>query len=207
MVAADPWQTARSGRYNAIPMLTGATASEVNPSWMAADWVTLDMVRTGLAKVGVAEPQLDRYLDKYAGMPPGELVGQAVGDRTFRVETQELAAVKAAAGGPAYVYDFRWGSQADKYRGLSIHSLEIPFVFDALGADGVREVAGAAPPQELASDMHRAWVRFATDGEPGWSRYDAARRQVMVFSAASEVQTDPLRVEREAWSDAITQGQ
>ena len=99
VVAADPWQTARSGAYNAIPMLTGATANEVNPSWMAADWVTGEMVRASLAKVGVPEPQLDRYLNKYAGLPPGELVGQAVGDRTFRAEAQELAAVKAAAGG------------------------------------------------------------------------------------------------------------
>jgi para-nitrobenzyl esterase len=207
VVAADPWQTARSGAYNAIPMLTGATASEVNPSWMAADWVTREMVRAGLAKVGVPEPQLDRYLDTYAGLPPGELVGQAVGDRTFRAEAQELAAVKAAAGGPAYVYDFRWGSQADQYRGLSIHSLEIPFVFDTLGEAGVTEAAGAAPPQDLAAGMHRAWVRFVTDGEPGWSRYEAGQRAVMVFSAASEVQSDPLRVEREAWSDAITAGQ
>jgi hypothetical protein len=29
----------------------------------------------------------------------------------------------------------------------------------------------------------------------------------MVFSEASAVQPDPLRVEREAWSDAITAGQ
>jgi para-nitrobenzyl esterase len=207
VLAAGPWQAARSSAHNDIPLLTGGTASEVNPSWMAEDWVTLDMVRAGLAKAGVAQPQLDRYLDKYSGLRPGEIVGQAVGDRTFRVEAQELAAVKAAAGGAAYVYDFAWGSRAEAIRGRSIHSLEIPFVFDTLGERGVTDVTGQAPPEGLARDMHGAWVRFVTGGDPGWSRYAPGTRQVMVFAEASGVQADPLRLEREAWSDVITPGQ
>ena len=204
VLAEGPWETARSSRYRAIPMLIGATASEVNPSWMAEDWVTADMVRAGLEKAGVAPPQLDRYLDKLAGLGPGEMVGQAVGDRTFRVEAQELAAAKAAAGGTAYCYDFAWGSQADAIRGRAIHSLEIPFVFGTLTEPGVTAAAGDAPPEQLARDMHGAWVRFVTDGDPGWPRYDTSTRPVMVFGRDSAVQHDPLRPEREAWSGLIT---
>jgi para-nitrobenzyl esterase len=206
VLATGPWQATRSGQHRAIPLLTGGTASEVNASWMHEDWVTPDMVRSGLEKAGVAQPQLDRYLGQLAGLRPGEMVGQAVGDRTFRVEVQELAAAKAAAGGAAYVYDFRWGSRADALRGRAIHSLEIPFVFDTLGEAGVTDVAGEAPPQRLASDMHAAWVRFVTDGEPGWSRYEAGPRPVMVFAEDSAVQDDPLRLERAVWSELITQG-
>jgi para-nitrobenzyl esterase len=206
VLADGPWVTARSGRHNTIPMLIGATASEVNPSWMAEDWVTADMVRAGLEKAGVAQPQLDRYLDKLAALAPGEAVGQVVGDRTFRVEAQELAAAKAAAGGTAFSYDFAWGSQAEAIRGRAIHSLEIPFVFGTLAEPGVTDAAGQAPPEQLSRDMHQAWVRFVTDGDPGWPRYETGTRPVMVFSGDSAVQHDPLRVEREAWSDLITPG-
>ena len=206
VVTADPWQAARSADRSAVPLLIGATAHEMNARWRAEDWVTLDLVRAGLTQAGVAQPQLDRYLAHHARLRPGEIAGQAITDRTFRVPAQELAAAKASAGGPAYVYDFRWTSPGGEFGGLSIHCLDVPFAFDTLSEPGVREVAGEAPPAELAREMHGAWVRFAAGGQPGWSRYEAGRRQVMVFSAASAVQEDPLGPERKAWSDAIRPG-
>jgi para-nitrobenzyl esterase len=63
----------------------------------------------------------------------------------------------------------------------------------------VREVAGSAPPAALAADMHGAWVRFVTDGDPGWERYETASRPVMVFAEPSAVHKDPLETERTAW--------
>lgn len=129
-----------------------------------------------------------------------DIVGQALTDRTFRVPAQEMAAAKASAGGAAYVYDFRWSSPVSAFGGLSFHCLDVPFVFDALGEPGVKEVAGDAPPAGLAHDIHQAWVRFVTDGQPGWSGYDLSARPVMVFAVTSGPQDDPLRAEREAWS-------
>jgi para-nitrobenzyl esterase len=203
VVAVDPWQAARSPGSSDVPLLIGATAHEFSARWAAEEWVTLDLVRAGLASAGVSQPHLDRYLDKHAGLRPWEILGQAMTDRAFRVAAQELAAAKAAAGGPAYVYDFRWPSPVGEFRGRSIHCLDLPFVFDTLGERGVREVAGEAPPAGLARDMHGAWVRFVTDGDPGWSRYDAGTRQVMVYAEPSAAREDPLLVEREAWSDAV----
>ena len=59
------------------------------------------------------------------------------------------------------------------------HAVEIPFVFDTLDL-GRRQMLGAAlgdnPPQHLADRMHRAWVEFATHGDPGWPRYNLQRR-------------------------------
>ena len=40
---------------------------------------------------------------------------------------------------------------------------------------------GENPPQQLADTMHRAWVEFASHGDPGWPRYDLDRRAVMRF--------------------------
>ena len=108
------------------------------------------------------------YLDR-AGQRPCGAVGQAIADRTFRVPAQQLAAAKAEAGGASYAYDFRWASSAGVAHGLAFHCLDIPFAFDALGEPGVREVTGPAPPASLAADMHGAWVRFVTDGDPAGS--------------------------------------
>jgi para-nitrobenzyl esterase len=115
------------------------------------------------------------------------------------VPAQQLAAAKAEAGGAAYAYDFRWAPSAGPLPGLAFHCLDIPFAFDGLGEPGVREVAGSAPPAALAADLHGAWVRFVTDGDPGWERYETASRPVMVFAEPSAVHKDPLETERAAW--------
>ena len=206
VVTADPWQAARSWPASAVPLLAGATAHEMNARWLGEDWITLDLVRAGLARAGVPQPQLDSYLAQNASLRPAEMAGQAITDRTFRVPAQELAAAKAAAGAPAYVYDFRWGPPAGPYRGQAVHCLDVPFAFGTLSEPGVREVAGDAPPEALARQVHGAWVRFVTDGDPGWRRYTASERRVMVFSDVSAEQDDPLRAAREAWSDVIMPG-
>ena len=51
------------------------------------------------------------------------------------------------------------------------HALEIPFVFDNLGA-GTEGLLGDDPPQRLADTMHAAWVDFAAKGDCGWPKYD-----------------------------------
>jgi para-nitrobenzyl esterase len=206
VVTENPWQAAAAVGRGSVPLLAGATANEFNIGWRAEQWITADVVRSGLARAGVPQPRLAAYLGQHSARQPCEIVGQAMTDRTFRVPAQELAAAAAQAGGAAYVYDFQWPSQAEPLRGQSIHCLDIPFVFDGLGEPGVREIAGDAPPQALASDMHRAWTRFVTDGDPGWERYDTTRRPVMVFGDKSGLREDPLRLEREAWSAVVTRG-
>jgi para-nitrobenzyl esterase len=51
----------------------------------------------------------------------------------------------------------------------------------------------------LADRMHRAWVAFATTGNPGWPRYDLTRRATMRFDTRSEVVNDPRSGQRELW--------
>jgi para-nitrobenzyl esterase len=47
--------------------------------------------------------------------------------------------------------------------------------------------------------MHRAWIDFATTGDPGWPRYDLARRPVMRLDVTSSLIEAPYAVERELW--------
>ena len=84
--------------------------------------------------------------------------------------------------------------------GLAFHCLDVPFFFDALAEPGVTEAMGPAPPQELATRMHGALVRFVTDGDPGWDGFGRDRSPVMIFAEHPEVRENPLELQRTAWA-------
>jgi carboxylesterase type B len=47
--------------------------------------------------------------------------------------------------------------------------------------------------------MHRAWIAFAREGDPGWPAYDTTRRATMRFDVDSDVVDDPESTQRRAW--------
>ena len=192
-VITSPPPSAAAARSD-VSLLAGATANEFNMAWTANDWVTADMVRDGLTAAGVPAPQVRAYL-ALPGLP-SNIVGQALTDRMFRAPAQHLAEASSA---PAWTYDFRWSSRSGAHPGMAFHCLDVPFAFDNLGEPGVTEAAGDAPPQALADTVHAAWVGFVTDGDPGWARYTTATRSTMLFGNACVAESDPLKMERQAW--------
>jgi para-nitrobenzyl esterase len=82
---------------------------------------------------------------------------------------------------------------------MAFHCLDVPFAFGTTDEPGVAEAAGGPVPAGLAAQVHGSLVRFITDGDPGWARYDAGGRAVMAFGEPSAVLHDPLRSERLAW--------
>lgn len=104
-----------------------------------------------------------------------------------------------AQGQRAWVYEFAWPSPSYGGRLGACHSLEIPFVFDTLRTEGVAATVGPEPPQQIADEMHAAWVAFASTGDPGWAAYDTAERPVMTFDATSKLVNDPRAAERQIW--------
>jgi para-nitrobenzyl esterase len=106
-----------------------------------------------------------------AGLP--ETVAGSLADSLFHEPARVLAAVRP---GTTYSYEFAWPSPvpgAGAARGL-----ELGFVFDNLGHSGLE---GPAAPRELATRLHRAWVDFVRDGDPGWPLADRP-----VFNARPE---------------------
>ena len=96
------------------------------------------------------------------------------------------------------MYEFAWRSPQFGGRLGACHGADIAFVFDTLG-HGSEPLAGGRPPQQLADTMHAAWVALRRDGDPGWPKYDLARRATMRFDATSEVVDDPRSKERLLW--------
>ncbi|MFI9344615.1 carboxylesterase/lipase family protein [Streptomyces sp. NPDC052773] len=127
-----------------------------------------------------------------------EIVGQMVTDHLLRRPLHRLA---DARPGTSYVYEFAWPSRLP---GLgACHALELGFVFDSGDVPESAKLAGQGAPQELADQMHQAWVRFVTDGDPGWEPWNTAH-PVRIFGETTEPGTDGTR---QAVRAALTAGE
>jgi para-nitrobenzyl esterase len=149
------------------------------------------------------ETALPHYRATRFGDAPGDVLGAVMTDWWVRVPAMRLADAHAPAPGGTFMYEFAWPSPIMGGRLGSCHALEMPFVFDTLDLRHRQMMGGALgadPPQELADTMHRAWVDFASKGEPGWPRYDLDRRAVMRFDLTSSVVEDPYARERALWA-------
>ncbi|WP_053913800.1 carboxylesterase/lipase family protein [Streptomyces sp. TP-A0875] len=116
-----------------------------------------------------------------------ETVGQLVTDHLLRVPLHRLADARAEA---SWMYEFAWPSRLP---GLgACHALELGFVFDSGDVPAARALAGEGAPAALADAMHGAWVRFVSEGDPGWPRWDASH-PARVFDAGGPVTEYGLR--------------
>ncbi|MGY1700241.1 carboxylesterase/lipase family protein [Geodermatophilus sp. SYSU D00766] len=149
------------------------------------------------------ETALRHYRAADPGRTPGDVLAAVMTDWWVRVPAIRLADAHAPQPGATYAYEFAWPSPILGGRLGACHALEIPFVFDTLDLRTRQMMGGALgddPPQELADTTHRAWVRFASDGDPGWPRYDLDRRAVMRLDVAPAVVEDPYAAERALWA-------
>jgi para-nitrobenzyl esterase len=164
----------------------------------------IDLIDDNILKMSVAAYQLpanalEVYTAARPGATPGELLAAISTDWFFRIPAVRLAEAHSRNGGATHVYELAWRSPLYGGRLGACHALEIGFAFDTLDAEWTDKLAGPNPPQSIADDMHRAWVAFARTGTPGWEAYDAGRRTVMRFDAASSVIDDPDGKERRLW--------
>jgi para-nitrobenzyl esterase len=203
VLPALPIEGIRAGAGADVDVLTGANSDEhtlfLVPNGLV-DFVTEDLLRLVLAGYGLdADEAIGTYRALDPSATPGDLLVKIATDWFFRIPAIRLAEARVAGPGRTYLYEFAWPSPQFGGRLGACHALEIAFAFDTLRTEGVEPLAGPAAPQELADEMHAAWVRFARDGDPGWPVYDPAIRPVQVFGAPSAVVPDPRGVQRALW--------
>ncbi|WNV85975.1 carboxylesterase family protein [Umezawaea sp. Da 62-37] len=135
---------------------------------------------------------------------PAGLRVAVLGDGMFGAGTRRVVAARSAADTPTFVYEFTWRSDALDGELGACHVVELPFVFDHAdlpSLHGPNALLGTtAPPADLARRMHRAWVDFATTGDPGWPRHEPEHRLVRRIGATWETVGDPRPGEARAWS-------
>ncbi|MEC3956793.1 carboxylesterase family protein [Nocardia sp. CDC153] len=203
LIPAASADVLKSGADQDIPLMIGFTAHEFNAASLSGEQpeVTDATLPTALGALGFAPTSTAGFRAAYPGLNANQLAGQAQSDAVIRMPSYRVAEMRAGRDQPTWLYEFTWTSNAPKFQGQSFHCLDVPFAFDALGAQGVTAVAGDNPPQALADAVHRAWVAFVSDTDPGpaWPRYTLVRRETMIWSATPHVQSDPFATQRPIW--------
>jgi len=207
VLPVHPLEALAAGQGSDVTLMAGTNSEEFRlffvPNGMAA-MVTDETLPAFLGALRISPDTAAVYRANRPDATAGDVLCALVTDRFFRNPTFAAAQARLAAGGPAatYLYEFAWRSPV-----LSIgagHAIEIPFVFDNLTAADAQIAIGTEPPADLAAEMHGAWIRFATTGDPGWPAVDASY-PVMTFgsSGGSGVVLDPRSDERASWPDAV----
>lgn len=201
-IPARPIDQVSAGASAAVDVMVGSNRDE---HWLflvpggAIDQITDSALAGAVAAYELpVEHTLAAYRVMYPGASAGDLLAALQTDWYWRIPAIRLADAHAKNSPATYMYEFAWRSPQFNGRLGACHALEIAFVFDTLG-NGTAPLLGSNPPQQLAGCMHAAWVAFASRGDPGWPRYELARRATMRFDTTSVVIDDPRSVERALW--------
>ena len=197
-----PAQSAR------IPMVIGNTRDETraflgnDPANFALTWEQLPQKLREQQFVDLSpDVVIAEYRRLYPDYTPSEVFFAATtAGRSWRgaiIEAEE----RARQGSPAWVYQLDWRSPVDGGQLRAFHTLDIPLVFDNIGAEGSKTGADARA-RMMAARMSTALIALARHGDPNhaglpsWSPYTLPQRQTMVFDDASGMQDDPRGGER-----------
>lgn len=211
VLPSPPIERIAAGASGGVDLMVG-TNTEDWRLWLvvsgALGQITEEMLRGPVTTYGYQclaaygldpDTALEAYVERYPGAIPGDLLAAAQTDWWMRIPALRLADAHASSPARTFMYEFAWPSP-----GLgAVHALEVPFVFDTAARDAplFGPLLGQDPPQQLAHEMHGAWVAFAATGDPGWPAYDLDDRATMRFDATSQVVLDPRRWERALWAN------
>lgn len=164
------------------PLLIGSNTDEYRLWFPPAALDAISEVKLLAARLALKIPRkaIRAYRAEFPAASTGEVFGQLATDLLLRAPLTRVARARTA---PTYVYEFAWPSPVRDLR--AAHALELGFVFDSLDDPETQRLAGAEAPQDLATEMHDAWIAFVTTGDPGWPAFGADRR-TRVFDAVSE---------------------
>jgi para-nitrobenzyl esterase len=213
---AHPYDPVASPLSADVPILSGSNETEgvpyadtADPFWtseISTDAALRDRVK-GLFRIGDAE--VDALVALYGKNRPrddqGTLALIIAADNTPTRQSSYIFAERKHAAGraPAYMYYFQWRSPVRGGKLRTMHSMELPFLFNH--PDAVPQLVGTGSDRyALAEAMSGAFMTFARTGKPAvrglgeWPAFDPTRRATMVFGAQTRLVDDPYGEERRA---------
>jgi para-nitrobenzyl esterase len=192
-----PAQVFAAGTQHRVPMLLGSNGREQVPgSTVAKDLPEAIATRYG--------PLASRAVTLYAGAPDpvyGTAAEQWATDSSFRCSTVAQAVWHAAAGNPAFEYEFVHVPPERAALGAT-HASELSHVFGTYqqGVIGVGPPARATEADARLSDvMQRYWTNFAKTGDPNgpglpkWPKFDTKSRGYVEFATSGAMAKQGLR--------------
>ena len=194
-----------------VPLIIGYNRTEMT-LFVAGDPKAFSLDESDLHKRAgrLLGPDADSVIEIFRkhnpGATPSELMFLIGTEYPTAAYSRKIAERKAEHGGaPAYLYRFDWETPVAGGRLKSPHALEIPFVFNNIGAPLAPRLAPDRPDvHALADAMSDRWIAFARSGDPNadaaprWLPYTASDRATMIFNSECRLEKDPNRAERQA---------
>ncbi|MFF9350733.1 carboxylesterase/lipase family protein [Streptomyces sp. NPDC014734] len=205
VLAETPWSALDSGRASGIELLVGHTRDEFrlfSVMFGRLGTFTEQDVRTALELFAPAPDGADAYRTAHPHAGPEELVETVYSDAVFRMPSMLLAEANAAAGGTSFLFELRLAASASGGVLGACHSLDVPLAFGTPDSPIGRQLFGdRAAPEVLAvsRELQRAWVGFATTGDPGWAAYHPDRQLTRVLDTDSNTMPYPEQASRRIW--------
>jgi para-nitrobenzyl esterase len=203
VLPAAPAAALTAGQGAGIPLLIGSNRDEARLFLVAPG--TIDLIDDpALAAVagayGLAANGLDVYRANRPGGSPGDILAAVITDWFYRVPAIRVAEARGRSGAAStWMYRFDRPEPRANYGLGACHGAEIPFVFDTITRAEVRARLGESPGQAVADRVHRVWVDFITQGEPGWAPYDTVSRTTALLTEHISPVDDPAGDERVLW--------
>jgi len=203
VLPAAPLTALAAGHGAGVPLLTGSNLDEARLFLVAPG--TIDLIdEPALAAAaggyGLGGSGLAVYRASRLGASAGDILAAVISDWFFRIPAIRVAEARSTTGtAKTWMYRFDWPEPEANYRLGACHGAEIPFVFDTAARPEVRPRLGDAPSQAVADRVHRAWVDFITDGNPGWVPYDTVSRTTGLLTEQISPVNDPAGDERALW--------
>jgi len=204
VLPAAPLVSIATGQGGGVPLLIGSNRDEARLFLVAA--ATIDLIdEPTLAAVagayGLAADALAVYRANRLGAGAGDILAAVITDWFFRIPPIRVAEARAASSAKSSTWLYRFDHpEPQDNRGFgACHGVEIPFAFDTATREEIRPLIGDTPSQAVAVQIHRVWVDFITHGNPGWARYDTARRTTGLLTDAISAADDPAGDERALW--------
>ncbi len=200
IIPRDPLAAMLEGAAGDVQLLIGSTTEEYRLWFVPTglmDKISAVLFAAARLKFRIGRRVLAPYRANRPGATRGELFGALATDILLRLPINRIADARLRSGASTHVYEFAWPTPVLDLR--AAHAVELGFVFDGVADADWQALVGPDAPQQVADDMHGAWVRFVKSGDPGWEPW-SAERPVQVFDApASAVVHAPREDERAAW--------
>ncbi|MFD4658167.1 carboxylesterase/lipase family protein [Kitasatospora sp. NPDC058444] len=202
VLPSSPWSALTDG----VDLLVGHTRDEFRLfgvlSGRHGDF-TAEEARLALELFAPPPGGPDAYRAAFPGATPSELLEVVDSDALFRVPSLRLAEANAAAGGTSHLFELALPAPALGGVFGACHGLDVPLAFGSLDSPTARHFLGDPPPAEavrVSAELRRAWVGFATTGDPGWPAYDPEGQLTRVLDARSQTVRYPEQTSRRIWA-------
>ncbi|MER5615100.1 carboxylesterase family protein [Streptomyces sp. NPDC002215] len=205
VLTETPWRALTGGRTDGTELLVGHTRDEFRLFSVMMGRLgtfTEDEARTALDLFAPAPDGTDAYRAAHPQATPEELLELVYSDALFRMPSLQLAQANQAAGGTSYLFELQLAAPASGGVLGACHSLDVPLAFGTLDSPAGRYLFGDRPTSEVSAvsrELQRAWVRFATTGDPGWPAHRPERRLTRVLDIESKTLPYPEDASRQIW--------